>query len=577
MDKDLRDWVSEQVLQGSEPLDITAGVAREITKSKGLPINGDQPSLLDLGSLEAPKGVKYTTDLIGSVYEQSLDSLTRRHGGVHYTPFEIARKLARIALEGLPVGPVCDPSVGGGSFLLAAAEYLNELGESPTKIVQELLWGIDLDQGAIKVANASISIWGSSEEWVTPNNGHLTIANSLQSGLSSFSEPPKSGFVAVIGNPPFQNQLQESTVRPIEQTRELREKWQVDTGPYADTASYFLLMALSLLGEMGKCLLIQPQSILSTVDAEPIRLKLTEVATLEGIWIGGANIFEAGVNVCAPLISKGFAQKPVRIWKGAEITELKQRLTNQENWANAMAIAQDVPRVHLSGDKLGERSAATAGFRDQFYGLAPHVYEDEISQTTVAPLITVGMIDPLRNRWGAANFRYAGKSWSKPVVNLETLNQADQELYEWVKERLRPKVLLATQTKVLEVVPDLDGKLIPSTPVISIECDPQDIWKITAVLSSAAMSAYAFSTTAGSALSSNTIKLSAKQVMNLPLPSESNHWTKASKYAESAFNAKNREEKKKQMLKMSEEINIAYGCDNEILQKWWIHRLPKWR
>ena len=130
-------------------------------------------------------------------------------------------------------------------------------------------------------------------------------------------------------------------------------------------------------------------------------------------------------------------------------------------------------------------------------------------------------------------------------MNLETLNQADQELYEWVKERLRPKVLLATQTKVLEVVPDLDGKLIPSTPVISIECDPQDIWRITAVLSSAAKSAYAFSTTAGSALSSNTIKLSAKQVMNLPLPSESNHWTKASKYAESAFNAKNREEKKK--------------------------------
>ena len=129
MDKDLRDWVSEQVLQGSEPLDITAAVAREITKLKGLPINGDQPSLLDLGSLEAPKGIKYTTDLIGSVYEQSLDSLTRRHGGVHYTPFEIARKLARIALEGLPVGPVCDPSVGGGSFLLAVAEYLNELGE----------------------------------------------------------------------------------------------------------------------------------------------------------------------------------------------------------------------------------------------------------------------------------------------------------------------------------------------------------------------------------------------------------------------------------------------------------------
>ena len=577
MDKGLLDWVSKQVLQGAQPLEIAAAVAREIAKAKALPIDGSQPSLLDVGSLYAPEGIKYTTDLIGSVYEQSLDTLTRRHGGVHYTPFEIAKKLARIALEGLPVGPVCDPSVGGGSFLLAVAEYLSDCGESPPKIVQELLWGIDLDQGAIEVANASISIWGSFDKWVVPNSGNLTVANSLQGGLSSFSDPPKSGFVAVIGNPPFQNQLQESTVRPIEQTRELREKWGVDTGPYADTASYFLLVALSLLGEMGKCLLIQPQSILSTADAEPIRLKLAEAANLEGIWIGGANIFEAGVNVCAPLISIGFTQKPARIWKGPEIKELKQRLINKENWANALAITQDVPTVHLSGEKLGEVSAATAGFRDQFYGLAPHVCEHDINQTAVAPLITVGMIDPLRNRWGTANFRYAGKFWSRPVVNLQSLNETDQELYEWVQDRLRPKILLATQTKVLEVIPDLDGKLIPSTPVISIECDPQEIWKITAVLSSAAMSAYAFSTTAGSALSSNTIKLSAKQVIDLPLPSESRHLTKASKHAESAFNAETTEEKKEQILKMSEEINTAYGCDNEILQKWWIQRLPKWR
>ena len=51
---------------------------------------------------------------------------------VFTTPFEIARKLARIALE-VTGRPVCDPSVGGGSFLLAAAEYLNELGESLRK------------------------------------------------------------------------------------------------------------------------------------------------------------------------------------------------------------------------------------------------------------------------------------------------------------------------------------------------------------------------------------------------------------------------------------------------------------
>ncbi|GIR37263.1 MAG: hypothetical protein CM15mP49_26480 [Actinomycetota bacterium] len=64
--------------------------------------------------------------MIGSVYEQSLDSSTRRHGGVHYTPYEVAKRLARITLSELPSGPICDPSVGGGAFLLAVAEYLSE-------------------------------------------------------------------------------------------------------------------------------------------------------------------------------------------------------------------------------------------------------------------------------------------------------------------------------------------------------------------------------------------------------------------------------------------------------------------
>ena len=118
--------------------------------------------------------------------------------------------------------------------------------------------------------------------------------------MRSFLAPPKKGFIAVIGNPPFQNQLQETTVRPIEETQKLREKWNVNAGPYADTASYFLLVALSMLAPKGKCLLIQPQSILATVDAKPIRDKLSEEATLEGIWIGGSDIFRSRCQCLCP-------------------------------------------------------------------------------------------------------------------------------------------------------------------------------------------------------------------------------------------------------------------------------------
>ena len=576
MDKKLLSWVNDQNAEGINPLAIAAAVAREAAIQKGLPLDGNQPNLLNIGTAQAPKEIEYTAEMIGSVYEQSLDSSTRRHGGVHYTPYGVAKSLARVALNELPLGPICDPSVGGGAFLLAAAEYLAEKGASPSKIIKDYLWGIDLDQGAIEVARASISIWGSTKVWIVLNE-HLVVADSLKSGMKSFPNPPKEGFIAVIGNPPFQNQLQEITVRPIEETQKLREKWKVNAGPYADTAGYFLLVALSMLSSEGKCLLIQPQSILATVDAKPIREKLNQEATLEGIWIGGPDIFEAGVNVCAPLLSKGLRQSPVNIWTGTEITELQKQLNQGDNWSSAMAVAQGVPILKLKGNRLEECASATAGFRDQFYGLAPHVCEFKNGMESVAPLITVGMIDPLRSRWGSDEFRYAGKSWLKPVVNLTSLLADDKELYEWVQDRLKPKVLLATQTKVLEVLPDPEGKLIPSTPTISIECGPEEIWKITSVLSSAAISAYAFSRVAGSALSSDTIKLSAKQVNALPLPPISDYWEQASEYAQEAFGLKLKDAKRSKMKEMSCNISLAYGCDDNLLEEWWLKRLPKWR
>ena len=242
-----------------------------------------------------------------------------------------------------------------------------------------------------------------------------------------------------------------------------------------------------------------------------------------------------------------------------------------------MAIAQGVPTLKLKGNPLDERASATAGFRDQFYGLAPHVCEFKAGMESVAPLITVGMIDPLRNRWGSDQFRYAGKSWLKPVVNLTSLLADDKELYDWVQDRLKPKILLATQTKVLEVLPDPEGQLIPSTPTISIECDLEEIWKITSALSSAAISAFAFSKVAGSALSSDTIKLSAKQVNALPLPPISDYWEQASQYAREAFSSKFEDVKRNKMKEMSHKISLAYDCDDNLLEEWWFKRLPKWR
>ena len=576
MDKVLVEWIDTSLASGIKPLEIAAAVGREIARQRNLPLDSSSPRLLSRGNSAAPRGIDYTLDLIGASYERSLDSSLRRHAGVHYTPFHVARNLSEIILSDTETGPICDPSVGGGAFLLAAAECLNEAGEDPERIVKDLLWGIDLDPGAIEVTSAALSLWASTTNWVIPS-GTLVVADSLRSGKSAFKNSPELGFQIVIGNPPFQNQLQEQTVRPIELTQELRERWSVNAGAYADTAGYFLLVALSMLSRNGKLLLIQPQSILSTADAKPIREKLNTEASLCGMWIGGPEIFEAGVSVCAPLIVKGVVEEPIRIREGAEVIESEKTIKRTGNWAETISISQGIPSVHLSGKEMRSQVSATAGVRDQFYGLIGHVRESQETSSTMVPLVTVGMIDPFRNRWGKGQFRYAGSAWRYPMVNLETLGKGNPELFEWVKSRLRPKILVATQTKIVEVLPDPQGILVPSTPVISVECPSEDIWKIAAALSAPAVSASVFSEVAGAALSTDTIKLSATQIGSIPIPKNDDFWVLGATFAEKAFKATTEQLWRKSLTEMAENMGKAYAHESQELYEWWLNRLPKWR
>ena len=53
-----------------------------------------------------------------------------------------------------------------------------------------------------------------------------------------------------------------------------------------------------------------------------------------------------------------------------------------------------------------EIATATAGFRDQFYGLIPFVRDGPAD----APLVTSGLLDPGRSAWGERPARFGGLS-----------------------------------------------------------------------------------------------------------------------------------------------------------------------
>ena len=104
---------------------------------------------------------------LGELHQDQLDDEHRRQRGVHYTPRAVAAALVRRVLG--PTGSdgaqgavpsVCDPSCGGGAFLVAVADHLALSGIDPAAAL-EALHGLDLDPLAVEVARAALVVWAA--------------------------------------------------------------------------------------------------------------------------------------------------------------------------------------------------------------------------------------------------------------------------------------------------------------------------------------------------------------------------------------------------------------------------------
>jgi hypothetical protein len=97
----------------------------------------------------------------------------------------------------------------------------------------------------------------------------------------------------------------------------------------------------------------------------------------------------------------------------------------------------------------------------------------------------------------------------------------------WAARTDRPKLLVATQTKVVEAVVDEDGELLPSVPVISVEAPAERLWDLATALMAPPVTAWLLERTIGSGLSADAVRLSAKLLLDVPLPTDRRAWTAA--------------------------------------------------
>jgi hypothetical protein len=555
---------------------------------------------------------------LGRLHQELLDPDHRHRRGVHYTPAPVAALLVTRALGGLAdrsldrsLPLVCDPSCGGGAFLLAAADHLQRGGAGPAAAVTAL-HGIDLDLLAVEVTRVALvlhaagaGVHGDELAGVAA----AVVAQVVQGDALHRTWPGEGRLDAVVGNPPFGGQLARSTARGADAASAARVLLGGSAAGYADTAGLFLVRAAAACAAGGVVAMLQPLSFLGARDAGAVRRRLEEQAVLEEVWLADERLFGAAVDVCAPVLRVAgplAAPEPtgsVRVTVGSaggRVEVSRARLARSGTWAPIVAAATGVPALDL-GDRpvLGGLARPTAGFRDEFYALAPFVTDFGDPEAPAEPgslpparapggarLVTAGLVEPARTLWGRRTTRLAGTRLRAPMVDVVALRawadgpDGDRRLAAWADARLRPKVVVATQTRVVEAAVDDDGSWWPSVPVISVVLDPEcdddeHRWLVAAALSAPPVSAWAAERSGGTALAPQALKLSARQVAEVPLPIDRDAWCEGARLLRLVEGATDDGERAERLLAagrvLTDAHTLAPAAAAEVL-RWWAGR-----
>lgn len=491
------------------------------------------PELRLLGHLagsppeELPQG---PADL-GPFREQlaAIDDRTRR--GAWYTPRWLADELVTRAVDPTNPGSVLDPSCGGGVFLLATADALAAT-RSPRRTV-EALRGIDLDPLAVEVTEAALWWWSARRGEPTVAGPRLQVADAL------LADWPRSA--AVVGNPPFLGQLRQATATTSVRRAALRDRFGDALRPYTDEAWLFLLAAVRSVAPGGRVALLQPQSLIASRDAAVVRREIDDLATLRSVWIDPGGAFDAAVDTCAPVLERG--------------------APGSNDWSRALADAVGVPTATLESDRrLGDVASVSAGFRDEYYGLVGCVHDGGDGPR----LVTSGLIDPLRVLQRPV--RFAKARWDEPRLEVAAV---EGRAREWITRQLAPKLMVATQTRILEGAVDPEGSMVAGVPSIVVRPhDPADLWPLAAALHAPSVSAWLVRRTIGTGLGKDSCRPTAGLVAELPLPTRGDAWRNATVLARSLAGGGN------DWDDFARVADAAYGVDDPDVRSWWLERLP---
>jgi type I restriction-modification system DNA methylase subunit len=309
------------------------------------------------GLYDEENGYKYdfsviTADVLGGMYEQYLSYVQneksdsthkskRKAQGIYYTPKYIVDYLLDESLEKL-IGKnsksknlkILDPACGSGSFLIAAYDRILEAQNRHSQtslfdsfeILQRSLYGVDIDEQAVEVAQLNLLLKALVEKTLLPTlQQNVKHGNSLIFGEATelhdifgaeiYQNKPfnyelemseafaNGGFDLVIGNPPYvfaRGGSFDSHVKEFYKNNYKVAQYQLNT--YA----LFIERAFQLLKPNGYLSFIVPNTWLTIQAFSGLRkFLLDNTASLKIINIFDKVFSAANVDTCLLIAEKG--------------------------------------------------------------------------------------------------------------------------------------------------------------------------------------------------------------------------------------------------------------------------------
>lgn len=517
-------------------------------------------------------------------HERTLDERARTVDGAVPTPAPLAADLVRRGMAELPSTPstVLDPACGAGALLLAAADELVRRGVEPREIVERRLIGIERDPAVAAVARLALQRWLADHESRADVVARVHVGDGLAVTAGRPGPLAAGGVDLIVANPPFLDQLDRRSRRSAAEREWVAERFG-PVGPYCDTAALFLAASLDQVRPGGVVSMLLPTSFLSARDATAVRERVVSRATLASFWGSDESCVPASVQVCSVTVCVGDADPTASVdvfWRDSStpVATVAAPSPDGSSWSPFLAAARGIPCLQRPvAPQLDTLATVTAGFRDEFYAICDALESGPRDVASIdapgrrcAPVVSVGMIDPAELRWSEGEWRMGGRRRVRPTVDLHALESAAPATARWVHERRRPKVLVASQGRVIEAVADEEGAFVPLTPVISVEprSSSTSPWLLLAALTAPPVAAAVAAERCGSGLSGRSFRVSAATLAAVPLPLDATGWFEGGELARRAQGTTG-ERKRSLLWELGVTMTRAHGVDDESVVGWW--------